>query len=254
MTTTRTWMLAITCTTAAVPLAAQEPLVTDRPDFTESAAAVEPGRLQLEAGYTLSETGGERTHAVGEVLLRWGVLEAVELRIGINSFLHVEGPISDESGWEDLSLGGKVELKGPDRRRPVVPALALLIGTTLPTGSNGMGASALQPGAILAAAWELPERLGLGANVGWSLLDGEGGTAGEWSGSVAVGGALGERLGMFAEYFALLPDDDFGDRAHYGDAGLTWLLNADTQLDARAGLNLGDAGDFFFGVGVARRW
>ncbi len=32
----------------------QEPLVTDRPDFTESTEAVPAGHLQLEAGYTFT--------------------------------------------------------------------------------------------------------------------------------------------------------------------------------------------------------
>ena len=34
------------------------PLVTDRPDFTESAVGVPIGRVQIEAGYTWTRKGG----------------------------------------------------------------------------------------------------------------------------------------------------------------------------------------------------
>ncbi|MFQ5990494.1 MAG: hypothetical protein ACE5K9_11330 [Candidatus Methylomirabilales bacterium] len=39
-----------------------DPLVTDRPDFTESTETVAPGRFQIEAGYTFSRPGTRMTN------------------------------------------------------------------------------------------------------------------------------------------------------------------------------------------------
>ncbi len=43
----------------------EEPLITDRPDFTESPVAVAPGLFQLEGGYTFSKDAGEDKHTLG---------------------------------------------------------------------------------------------------------------------------------------------------------------------------------------------
>ena len=42
---------------AEVAVAGDDPLVTDRPDFTESAVTVTRGRTQIEMGYTFSQFG-----------------------------------------------------------------------------------------------------------------------------------------------------------------------------------------------------
>src|SRR5262249_30520623 len=56
-----------------------EPLVTDRPDFTESPTTVGAGVIQLETGYTFTSdaSGGVRTadHSFPEILLRIGIWE-----------------------------------------------------------------------------------------------------------------------------------------------------------------------------------
>jgi hypothetical protein len=55
-------------------VSADEPLVTDRPDFTESSSTVGSGVLQLEGGVTFvdSRSGADVT-SVGEILARWGI-------------------------------------------------------------------------------------------------------------------------------------------------------------------------------------
>ena len=57
---------------------AQQPLISDRPDFTESAATITPGRVQMEAGYTFARLEEVEGHAIGEILARIGVLSGVE--------------------------------------------------------------------------------------------------------------------------------------------------------------------------------
>ena len=59
-------------------------MVTDRPDATESAITVAPGVFQLEFGYTFGEIESVSVHNLGEVLLRVGVADMLELRLGVN--------------------------------------------------------------------------------------------------------------------------------------------------------------------------
>ena len=61
-------------------------MVTDRPDATESAVTVGVGVFQLESGYTFDKADGVRIHSLGEILLRVGVADILELRFGINSY------------------------------------------------------------------------------------------------------------------------------------------------------------------------
>jgi hypothetical protein len=73
-------VLAAWAFAALVALAAtadDEPLVTDRPDFTESAATVTRGRTQVEMGYTFTSAGDFDEHAMGELLVRIGWTEIV---------------------------------------------------------------------------------------------------------------------------------------------------------------------------------
>ena len=62
------------------------PLVTDRPDFTESTKTIPRGHLQIEAGFTFvyDRRGDDRLrdHAAPELLLRIGLADDFELRIG----------------------------------------------------------------------------------------------------------------------------------------------------------------------------
>ena len=148
-----------------------EPLITDRPDFTESAVSVSPGGFQLETGYTFSGVEREKTHSFGEVLLRVGVAERLELRFGFNSYSRVRTGSGKLTGLEDTSFGLKLELVEGDPGTGVDrPDVAVLVSTSLPTGSDAFSADGLQPSVAVALAWDLTESLALGSNLGYSML------------------------------------------------------------------------------------
>ena len=83
-------VIALLITLPPAAFAQTSDLVTDRPDFTESAVSVAPGRVQLEGGYTFSRIEAERTHTVGELLARFGAVDRLEFRLGINSAVVVQ--------------------------------------------------------------------------------------------------------------------------------------------------------------------
>lgn len=234
----------------------REPLVTDRPNFTESPSVVGTRRLQLEAGHTFARSGGVTSSALGEVLLRLGVASRAELRVALNSYVRT-GPVPGvaergPAGWEDASIGAKLALV-PEARGGV-PALALLVGTSVPTGSAGLRREAPEPAAKLALAWDLGERWAVSSNLKYALRAAPGGArVGEPSASLSLGRALTPRLGSYLEAFAFRPRGAEG--TEYVNGGVTALLSTDLQLDARVGSGIGRNGrDYFVGLGLARRW
>ncbi len=238
-------------------------LVTDRPDFTESPASVAPGRVQLEGGYTFSRLEGERSHTVGELLARIGAIDRLEFRLGFNSFVFQSEPDSGDvpssqrrsvQGLDDLTLGLKVEVFRPPPSKPGLPQLGILAGTSLPTGRSDIGAEGLQPGALLAAGWDLTDWLAAGMNVGYAYPEDPEGRFDELSGSVALGFGLTQRLGAFAEWFGIYPLADDREDENNANAGVTYLLSPGVQLDARVGIGLGGPRpNFFVGAGAAWR-
>ncbi len=239
---------------AVAAFADEDPLITDRPDFTESAVTVTRGRTQIEAGYTFTETGDFEEQAIGELLVRIGWTEILELRLGINSWVQVDGPGVDVSGNEDVSIGCKIRLSDPLPPGSKLPQVAVLLATTLPTGSDEFSVADPQPSAVLALAWDLSERTSIGSNVGYARVGETGSRFGELSASLALGHTLSERLGGYVELYAFTRQEGQGDD-QFVNAGFTWALSPDSQLDFRAGTGLdSDSADFFVGAGAAWRF
>lgn len=244
--------LAPVITSQALAQSAAEPLVTDRPDATESAVSVAPGRVQLEAGYTMAHAGAATLHSLGEGLLRIGVAGGTELRLGLNSYRLRGGVGENPGGLEDASVGTKVVLRA--RATGAAPGIALLAGTSLPTGSEEFGAGEVQPGGMLALAWDLSPAVGLGANLGYTRAHDEDDRFDEYRTSLALGIGLTDAAGVFVEYFADHRPAAGRPSEISADGGLTVLLNPDFQLDLRGGLGLNSsAPDYFVGAGLSVR-
>ncbi len=241
---------------AAEPLRKEAPpLVGDRPDFTESASAVT--RLQVESGYTFTGSGSVDAHELGEVLLRIPVVRGLELRAGLSSYAWEDAsppaaPSDPESsGFTDASLGVKLELAEPAAGEGG-PAIALLVGTTLPTGD--VSEAGMQPGAKLAGALDLSDRFSLGSNVGVEAREEADVRFAELSGSLALGVGLTEAVGAYLEAYGFVPTGDGPDASTVVNGGLTWLVGPDFQLDARIGAGLsGSSPDLLAGAGVVWR-
>jgi hypothetical protein len=259
-------VFALALLVLAAPAAAQAPassaapappapeLVTDRPDQTESAAVVPPGLVQLETGLDAAREGGDpetETTALGSTLVRIGLLEGLELRLGWGGWEREEQGGAAVEGAADAELGLKV---GLCEARGARPQAALIAGVSLPVGERGRSSERHDPALRLAFAHDLPAGVGLGYNLGMA-----------WSGeesrleyTATLGFELSERLGAFVELFGDAPVDASagGDGpAHAADAGLTLLLNPRLQLDVAAGAGLSDeAPDRFVTAGVSIRW
>lgn len=230
------------------------PLVTDRPAFTGSPLTVYRGHVQVEMGYTLSRVDGSTQNSLGEVVVRIGVAERFEARVGLNSFAWVVAPDNDPSGLEDASLGARVRLLEA-KPGSAVPDLGLTVTASLPTGSAEVGQGVgVQPITVLAASLDLTGWLSAGSNLGWGYLDDGTGRYSQFSASLALGFSITRVVGAYVEYFGLFPELDNGSSGNFLNGGFTFLISRDVQADARTGFSIGDAEtDFFAGVGLAFR-
>ena len=106
-----------------------------------------------------------RAHLLGELLVRVPLTPKLKLRVGANSLIVRSAPGIDDTGLEDALLGFKLALAPGSG---AAPAVAVIAGATVLTGSAAFDAERVQPGGTLSLTWELTERAGLGWNGGYS--------------------------------------------------------------------------------------
>lgn len=259
----------VSCATATAqpkPDPMDEPLITDRPDFTESTETIPAGHLQIESGYTFTynREGGTRTtdHTAPEMLWRIGVTDSVELRFGWNGYTFSDSLSKTGVGGgsrkntsqdaNDLSLGLKVKLFEQEGWRP---HFGIIAGVTVPTGAGGATTGDVDPGIVFLWAYDLSDGTAIAGNVGIALPTEDGHRFVQTTASLSYAFALAEKWGAYTEYFGIYPSSDSDHDAHFFNTGVTYLVNKDFQLDVRVGLGLNEeAGDFFTGVGFSKRF
>lgn len=233
-----------------------EALITDRPDFTESAQTVPAGRVQIEGGVTFERAGSAKATTFGETLIRIATGKKSELRIGVPSYLSIRDGARN-SGLDDGSLGAKFALAPGSGFGFKRPALAILVGTSVPSGARRIAARTYAPEVKLVAAVDLNERFSFATNLGVARPTDGSERFTQFIGTASFACGVSERVGAYLEGFAFSKTDATGNSARFLNTGLTYLVNPDFQLDARVGLGVNNdvsGPDFFYGIGLARRF
>ncbi len=231
-------------------------LVTDRPDQTESSGVVPLRTLQIETGLVLSVNQSDqaqfRRFTYNSTLLRYGLLENFELRAGLE-YLGEREEVLDQvevntlKGFSPLYLGFKTRITG---ERGWIPEIAFLGGLSLSFTAK-KEFRALHPAAIMRFAFShtLSDRFSFGYNLG---AEWEGETGPGYFYSAVLGVGLTETLGLFIEPFGILATEHANE--HLLDAGLTWLVLPNLQLDLSGGVGLNEAAsDYFISAGLSYR-
>jgi hypothetical protein len=236
-----------------------EPLVTDRPDFTEASSTVGRGVVQVESGYTYSfdDDGVDETvsHSYPETLWRVGVwADWFELRCAYN-YAHEEVNGGSASGSEDLYLGTKLSLTG---QAGILPEMAIVPQMTVPTGDDSFTADEVLPGVNFLYSWEVNDFISTAGSSQFNrTLESLPGTAyTEFAQSWTVGYSLAEKLGAYTEWFVFVPHSaDDARNEHYFNSGFTYYITDNVMWDIRAGVGLDDdADDYFVGSGLSLRF
>lgn len=239
---------------------AQEPeepeeMVTDRPDQTEAPSLVSKGFLQVETGffYKDEEENGlnEKTTGYNTSLLRYGLLDNLELRFGFDLIKMREEMNGSEiaeysTGFEPLLLGAKI---GVAEEKGSFPEIGFIGHLYLP---------------FAAAQDYRPESIGVDFRFafshGFSNSDLSYNLGAEWRDdnpeanfiySIAYGFDITENFGAFAELYGDLPEDR--SAAHHWDAGFTYMFQHNIQLDAFVGKGINNDQKLLAGGGISFR-
>lgn len=227
---------------------------SDRPSRSDAPTTLATDMYQLEMGYQYDEF--ERyyysigVHRAPIALLRIGLAEDIELRVGYDGYIDIDTPGGGgDSGSGDAHVGMKWRFHNGETTQ-----WALLVDTNLTLGDDELTSEEWEPSAKLAFATALTERVNLGVNAGVATVDqGDLETIGIYS--VVVDFGLNQRLGMFVEAFGAVPASAAGRSQNSADVGLTYAISDHFQWDLAYTRGISDAApDWSATTGFAYRF
>lgn len=231
-------------------------LITDRPDATEASRVVPKGALQIETGglYTTFEENGitTDTYVFNTALLRYGILENFELRLGWNI---MEERTKDEtldietiaSGMSPLLAGMKVQITDENGW---VPEIALIAHLFFPfTAGEDFRPETTGADFRFSGSHTIDEKSSIGYNIGAEWGDDSPEIA--YIYTLAYGRSITHNTGFYLEVYGDFPEDSSAN--HYWDAGVTWLPIPNLQFDATVGSGITEGQDLLLSAGVSYR-
>ncbi|MCC9169135.1 transporter [Pontibacter harenae] len=245
--------LIILATTAATPVLAQnvQGINPDRPDLTPNSYVVPTGYTMVELGLLYQKettaTSEARTYAYPTALVRYGLLDKLELRVlgALKDSVVENGEQRTFSGAGPLSVGARLKLL---ENQGWVPQASLTVMVALPVASRRFRPENPEPRVTLAFANELSDKseLQYGLTQGWV----EGSSVTRYA--VNFSTDLTDAITFLVE---AVGEKERGEQAGYqGVAALQFGLGLHLMLDVAAGLGLNDAApDYFVGTGLSVR-
>ncbi len=234
------------------PDGALRDMSTDRPDKTESAYTVDAGRIQIETdlvAYTRDREDGLSVETLDIVPFNFkiGLTNDADLQIVYGSFsrVRVDGPLGfseSESGAGDLVLRLKRNIWGNDGGRT---ALAVMPFIKLPTSTFADANDDVEGGVIVPLAIDIGNGVGLGLMTEVDVVRSEvdGGYTPSFINSATISFELTQRLGMYVEIFSERSTESGAQSVVTFDAGLTYAVTDNLQLDVGANIGVTKVAD-----------
>lgn len=233
----------------SVSVHAQDIIIPDRPDQTNSPAVVTKNYIQVETGLLFekhSESIKSTSHPA--LLLRYGLLKNFEVNI-LGEWSSINQNNSTATGFAPLVFGFKAKIAEEKDIRPAISIMANFSANK--SGKIEFQTPNVSAVALLLFQHTLSDDWSLGYNLGT-----------EWDGenpypttlyTISSAYSFSEKIGGFAEIYGYFNKIQSAD--HRFDAGITYLLNNDLQIDASAGLGISDISPkFFVSSGLAYRF
>ncbi|WP_348762547.1 transporter [uncultured Salinisphaera sp.] len=259
--TARSAAVLVVLATTAMPVAAQtnffgidraahdSGVPADRPGFGDNIGLVPKGYYLAEGGVRFDDNqgGGSSTTIPSSFLLRTGIDENIELRVGFNGYV-LNSPGEDGAG--DATVGAKIRVHD---ETTYTPAVSLLPTVSLPVGSDAVSATKAEPELHFIWGKTLTSDFSLGGNVNLAeRVDAAENYTLETAVSLAANYGFTDRLSGYAEYYTILPEND-GRDTHAINGGVAFVPGHLIQLDAYVGTGLNDTtSNIFFGGGIAK--
>ncbi|MEJ6791629.1 MAG: transporter [Lacinutrix sp.] len=231
------------------------PLITDRPDATESPTAIPKGFLQFETGafYESFEENNIKTEdfTYNTMLVRYGLLDNFELRLGYNftdSKTKFNGTeITSATSFSPLLLGFKTTIV---EENGVIPEIGFLGHLNLPfLVNNDIRPENTGVDFRFSFAHTLNENSSLSYNLGAAWENDSSEAA--YIYSLAYGHSLTNKLGAYIEVYGDAPENKKAN--HLWDVGFTYLVSNNFQLDATVGSSITKGQDILISAGFSFR-
>lgn len=231
------------------------PLVTDRPDITESAIVVPDSTFQIENGilFESQNSSGSTIHniSLSSLLIRFRMMNNIEFRIGgnyqimetSNNFYKIS-----TSGISNVSVGAKGQflkqnINGID--------MAAILQFNFQGGSNFYQQTEIESEIIIAIGKNLYDKLSLSGNLGISKNSGLNDNIYVYSTSLGID--LHSGWGAFAEIYGEV--SNISQATFNYDIGLTYQILNNLQFDFSIGTDSIIKYDkWFAGLGVSVRF
>ncbi len=222
----------------------------DRPGFFDNVNLVPKGYFIAEGGVRFDDNqgGGSTTTIPSSFLVRSGLTENIELRLGFNGY-NLNSPGEDGAG--DATVGFKFRLHDETKW---TPAFSVLPTVSLPVGNNAVSKNKAEPEVHFVFGKSLSDRVSLYSNVNLAqrLDETTGNYDLETAIAIATGYSFSDKLNGYAEYYTILPEHG-GRDTHAIDGGFSFFPVPSIQLDTFVGTGLNDAtSNIFFGGGIAK--
>ena len=236
----------------------------ERPGLDTPACTIAPGKISVEtsiADWTRDDQPGSREDSIlfGDTLVRVGVSDTIEARIGWTPFGHDRmrdaTGVDAVNGVGDVSLGMKANLLNPDGSGVSVSVLPFV---TLPVGRSSIGAGDWGAGFLVPLTYELSDSLSLDLTPEINAAVDQDGNGRHLAYSSTAGLAVkvSKDFTLTGEVQALRDNDpDQHATEALAALSLAWKANDDLQFDifGAAGLN-DNTPDARVYAGISRRF
>jgi hypothetical protein len=229
--------------------------------WTQRIARLARGRTQLEGGYSYlrgSAGGGEWTqHAIPDMLLRFGVTDRLELRLGWPGYVSSEtdDPIVG-SGFTRTMNPNVGFLYDLWNQRGALPQAAVLAAVPVTLEGNPFALNSLQPLTELMYSWQTGDQTAVTGRSGFAIFDADGDNYTQFQQSLSLDIILTERWGTFVSWDMLADHGSWNDTSqHMVGGGLSFLLTERFAICWRSASGVNSAApDFLNDIRFAYRF
>ncbi len=219
---------------------------TDRPGNVWGTEVLPFQKVSWENGFSFERNQGDRSISLPSTIVRYGIFENVELRVGTDFQMFEEQPYETKLwGITPLTIGTKIHCYEGNGILPSVGVLAQLQSPHI--GSANLLPDHLAPAMYLIFENDINDWFAVCYNVGT-----------EWDGTTAtpttflglnLGFSLTDDIGAYVETFNYLHPEG---NLYLSEIGLIFTPSPTLQLDIEADLDVRHIKDFFrIGCGVA---
>ncbi len=221
-------------------------LIGDRPDQTESPYLIPKGYFQFEDGFVYENESDQVLNiSYSSMLLRYGLFDHFELRLGTEYNKTKRSAFDDLSGFSPLSIGAKIHV---NEEKGWIPQIAFLGHINIAqTGAREFMQKNHSTSLLMAFGHTLNNDLSLGYSFAVEFPDDINYTIGTYT--VVLGYAVTDKIGAFIEAYGDFSKNRIAENKFNG--GVTYLIHPKVQLDFAGGFGLSQyAPNNYFSFGI----